>query len=78
MGGDNKSRVDRLLYILVKVFVLENYLKLLLLVLVIKAFREVLRLIGKKIRLSPLRPRAILDLEVEFREELYPAGLAAV
>jgi hypothetical protein len=60
------------------VFVLEDCLKLLLLAFVIKAFREVLRLMGKKIRLGPLRPRAILDLEVKFREELCLAGLTAV
>jgi hypothetical protein len=60
------------------VFVLEDYLKLLLLAFVIKAFREVLRLIGKKIRLGPLRPGAILDLKVKFREELCLAGLIVV
>jgi hypothetical protein len=78
VGGDSKGRADYLLYILVKVFILEDYLKLLLLALVIKTFREVLGLISKKIRLGPLCPRAILDLEVKFREELYLAGLTTV
>jgi hypothetical protein len=78
VGGDSKGYADRLLHVLVKVFVLEDYLKLVLLAFVVKAFREVLRLIGKKIRLGPLRPGAILDLEVKFREELYPVGLTAV
>jgi hypothetical protein len=60
------------------VFVLEDCLELVLLALVIKAFREVLGPAGKKIRLGPLRPGAILDLKVEFREELCLVGLTTV
>jgi hypothetical protein len=44
----------------------------------LKPLREVLPLAGKKIRLGPLCPRAILDLKVKFREELSPAGLIMV
>jgi hypothetical protein len=49
-----------------------------LLALIIKTFREVLPLAGKKIRLGPLRPRVILDLKVKFRKELHLACLLVV
>jgi hypothetical protein len=60
------------------VFILKDYLKLVLLALIIKTFREVLPPAGKKIRLGPLRPRAILDLKVKFRKELRLACLPVV
>jgi hypothetical protein len=53
-------------------------LKLVLFTFIIEAFREVLPPAGKKVRLGPLCPGVVLDLKVEFREELGPAGLLAI